>query len=709
MYRVWKQSPLLRALLPFMVGILLQLHAGVNPYIVIAIGVLSLSTLFLIHFRYKIKFAQRFLYGITFAISSLCFGVLLTYSVNPLRSDKHIFNTAPSNYDALLLRLTETPIPKNRSIKVVAEIVGGQSNSEIKAIQGLVLTYFQKDSLSMSLGVDDTVWVSVKPTTLNEPKNPFEFEYKRYLNNHFIFNQLYTPSDKWSIHSKATRHSYRGYFIIWRESLLSILREYGVSGQEYAVLSALVLGKTSDIDYQLMMSYASAGTIHVLAVSGLHVGLVYLILSPLMRLIFPRNRFGLVKSFLPILLLWLYAGITGFSPSVQRAALMFSCFIIADNYSMKNNSYNTMSASALIILLWNPYIIHEIGFQLSYLAVLGIVILQKNLDKIIYLKNKVIRWVWGLIAVSISAQVATFALGLFYFHQFPNYFLVSNLLVIPLSTVILFSTIAFFALSWIPMVATILIGISNGLTWLMNRLMLFIDSMPYSLTDGVSISGFEAFLIFCIAFLMCYWLLWKKPKALIVMLVFVLTLCVSQAIEKKSIVMQREVCIHSIPRMTCITYVIGEEAFIFYTNGLLEDESSKRFYLKNYWDYLGLKEFNNIDLNNTKSFHKGTVNLSYPFLHIEDKRFVFIDSLSIQSLEELQGDYFIFGLSAQSIFFSQEHLNLFESGNVILTHELSKKKKSFLKDNLPKSNIFDLEEGAGIIRENEVLHFSNFY
>jgi len=709
MRRVWKSSPLLRILLPFAAGILLQIHVGIPAWPTIALSVLSLLTFGYVHFFRRIKYIHRGLHGFLLTSTMFSLGVLVTISGNPLANRNHVFNLSPDSYDSIELRLTEAPVQKEKSLKVVAEVIAVDSAFHRKKANGLLLFYIKNDSLASLLEVDDTIVVASKPNPLHEVQNPFEFNYKKYLQSHYIYNQLYAGSKDWCLKSKAEQHSFFGYFITWREKMLSIMRNYGVKGQEYAVLSALVLGKTSEIDYHLMLSYASAGAIHILAVSGLHVALIYTLLSPLMRRVFPRGRFSLVKTVLPVTILWLYAGVTGFSPSVLRAALMFSCFIVADNFAKTNNIYNTMSASALILLLWNPYIIMEVGFQLSYLAVLGIVVLQKKIDTLVYTRYYLLRKAWTITAVSISAQLSTFALGLLYFHQFPNWFLVSNLFVIPLSSLILFISLGFFAFAWCPPIASVLIAISNKLTWLMNESMLLIDKIPYSITQGISITVLESYLIAGSTLFFCYWLLWKKPKAIIPTLCCSTLLCITQVSEKTAIVKHREICIHSIPNYTCITYTNGENAFVVYNKDLIDSESRVRFHLKNYWDHLGIKNFRYINLDSMRTFDSADFHLDYPFMHINDNRFVFADSIGVQALANMQSNWYIFNESSRSVYLKEPQLEALNSAQSIFFDGMGNKKKHFLKTKLTPENVHDLDNGALIIRNKKALHFSAFY
>ncbi len=636
-------------------------------------------------------------------------GMAITQSMNPLLSGHHISTFDTNRYEAIELRLTEAPIPKSKSYKVVAEAIAIYHDSIWQPVSGSILMYIEKDSSSRTLMVDDTLWIRARPTALHEVQNPFEFNYKQYLQHHFIYNQVYVPASQWQLKAQARHHSFHGFFVYLREQMLEVFRHYGVKGQEYAVLSALVLGKTSEIDYHLMLSYASAGAVHILAVSGLHVGLIYVILAPIMRRVFPKGKFRWLKASIPIILLWIYAGITGFSPSVLRAAWMFTCFIIADTFGKESNIFNTLSASALILLCWNPYMIMEVGFQLSYLAVLGIVLLQKQLQSFYYSPIKIIQWAWSLTTVSIAAQLSTFALGLLYFHQFPNWFLISNLFVIPLSTIILYVSLAFFATLWCPPVAEILITISIWLTRWMNQAMLLVDRIPFSITQGISITIFESYLIAGITIFACYWLLWRKPQSLIPTICCASVLCFSQVVEKKNIVQHSEICIHSISGHRCITYAQGEVASIFYTDSLWANESKLRFHLKNYWDHLGVKQLQWIDLNSKESYTQGDVVFQPPYIQLGETRMLMMDSVGWQVLNYFDGDVLLFNRAPTMTHLTDEQRQRMHAFTPIVYEKISHKQYQRLKDFFGEARLRTVENGAVIIRDKKVFHFSQFY
>ena len=327
--------------------------------------------------------------------------------------------------------------------------------------KGKALIYIEKDSLSSKLKFGDKLLIKGNLNVLEPPKNPKEFDYKKHLENRSIYQQGYLASDDWRLLGSKSK----GLDVFAndaRQFLLSSLQSNGIEGDQYAIASALILGSKDELDFEVKQAYATAGAMHVLAVSGLHVGIIFLILNTLLSILDTSKKGRVVKAIILLIVLWSYAFITGISPSVLRAATMFSFVITGTVLNRKSSIYNTLAASAFFLLIINPNLLFEVGFQLSYIAVLGIVYLQPLIYKRIYTRWWLLDKVWAITAVSIAAQIATLPLTLYYFNQFPTYFMLSNLLVIPSAVVILSLGILLFITSPIP-------AISERLGWVLNK------------------------------------------------------------------------------------------------------------------------------------------------------------------------------------------------------------------------------------------------
>ena len=265
-----------------------------------------------------------------------------------------------------------------------------------------------------------------------------------------------------------------------RAYLLEVVKEFVPNPEAAAVVKAMVLGQRNELDMAMRQAYANAGVMHVLAVSGLHVGMVYGILY----LLFSYMQRGwwqrLLWLLLVLLVLWGYALLTGLAPSALRATVMFSVVALGKAIKRRGNIYNSIALSAFVLLVWDPLLIEQVGFQLSYLAVVGIVYLQPRISSWYQPEQPWLKKIWELMAVTLAAQLATFPLGLYYFHQFPTYFFIGNLLAVPLAFLILYGTLTLLLLHWLPFINALVGIVVNYLTQSLNIWVQLTDQLPSS-------------------------------------------------------------------------------------------------------------------------------------------------------------------------------------------------------------------------------------
>jgi competence protein ComEC len=590
MYFIWKRSPLLRIALTLCTGVFVSDTLSVLPLSLLFCLLFIPFTLLLLCVAGKqSNFSRRNIPGILFTLLFFLTGVLLVQISNPQLADTH-YSHYIENANAIGVKLRDAPAGNNGYYRCTAEVVAVVSGNTQMCTAGLISLQFVADSLRKVPTVDEVIWVKSAIDSLREPVNPGEFNYSEFLRRKGILFSVFANDDQWRQTDGKIEVTLKGWLVEIRESLLSRLKAHGVGGREYAVLAALLLGKTSDIDKELMLFYSGAGAVHILAVSGLHVALIYVLLAPLFNNFFPGKKHRLLKTFLPSLLLWIYAGITGFSSSVLRAALMFTCFIIADNFQKENNIYNTIGASVVLLILWQPNIAFETGFQLSYLAVLGIVLLQKRILAFCEPSTSLLDKSWKLIAVSIAAQIATLPYTLFYFDQFPTWFLLTNLLVIPLSTVILYCGLGSFALLWWSDGADFTLGLTSFLTRLMNDLMIFIGKLPFAVIDAIHLDKIDFVLLSLLMVLGCRWMLWYHARSLLYAQIVLFFFLINQMFFDTSSNEQAQVCFHAIRKGDAISITCGRETWIYADSTLMHDEMAKRNYFKNYHTDLGIRD-----------------------------------------------------------------------------------------------------------------------
>lgn len=358
--------------------------------------------------------------------------------------------------------------------------------------------------------------------------NPEIFDYKTYLKRKGIMRQVWLKKGSFKIIRKKASRDIFYYAELVRQKLLIIINKAGFDPDINAVASAILLGYSDLLDPELLKTYTGSGAIHVLSVSGLHLGIFYAMFA---ALLFPlsRTRKGeVIKTIILLILIWGYAYITGLSVSVARSATMFTFVAVGCGFRRRTSVLNSLVASAFFLLSFNPYYLFEIGFQLSFAAVAGIVVFQPVLAQWLFTKNKVLAYGRDLLTVSIAAQMFTAPIILFIFHQFPNYFLLSSLIAIPLSYLILVTGMATLFLSWIPWVGGLVSRLLGFLIGLMNDGVSFIEGLPGSVTH-VTIFGMPEVILLWFAVLgILYWIILRKNQGFIISLiaVVVLTICV---------------------------------------------------------------------------------------------------------------------------------------------------------------------------------------
>jgi competence protein ComEC len=576
--------PLLRLLIPFIAGIISVVYLKPNAtYLFCSFGLVS-GLYLLIVFIKKINanYNKRWLFGLLLYLNLLLAGACLTSLKYKDTNTTTQLLTDKSN-QLLIGEITKPIQVKEKTIKAVLQINRVKNNNKWMVGKGKVLIYFQKDSFSIELNQNDIIVFEPKLINVPAPKNPNEFDYKKYLSFHLIHQQAYLHSNDWKLIQKSSGIGIFKFANNTRKYLINLLKEKGIEGNELAVASALILGYKDNIDPQLKNAYSSAGAMHVLAVSGLHVGIIFFIFNQLFHF-FEKVKYGrIIKGILLLLLLWSYALITGLSPSVMRAATMFSFIVVAKMTKRNSSFFNTLAASALALLIYNPLMVMEVGFQLSYLAVIGIVIIQPWINNWFHIKRWLPRKLWEITAVSIAAQIATFPLGLLYFHQFPNYFLLSNLIVIPLAIVILYLGLATLFFSFVPILGDYLAISLKYIIHFLNSSVGFIDSLPYSLSENIRFNVLDTWLIYLAIGSFILLIAYRKFYFLLMGSSLIILFLLSSLSLKYHSLNQKELFVYNIPQHTAINFIDGENNILVADNKLIQNRNKLLFHVQNNW------------------------------------------------------------------------------------------------------------------------------
>lgn len=409
--------------------------------------------------------------------------------------------------------VAERPVVGLRTIRCMLIVADGRLTGR------RISAYFHKDSIAedaRQLAVGDGVWVvsRLKPITNSRRRQNGHFDYVRYQHVHGVVARTYINKDSW----KMCRVSMRRLGIMQRvligmrsarDRLLSHNEKHNMSESAYAVVAAMTMGDRSGLTRELRQSYAASGASHVLALSGLHLGVIYGLLS----LIFVHRRMRVLGQVLAMVAIWAYAALVGMPPSVLRSATMLTIFAFVVLTGRRLVSLNTLAFAAVVQLVVSPLSLWDVGFQMSFLAVLGIVMLNLRLRDVAtptWLSRwRVIRWMWSLVKVSLAAQLAVAPLSMYYFGTFPCYFLLTNLVAIPLATIIVYTSIVMYALGfwvWMQGVVATFVGC---MATLMNTSLGFIASLPGACMYGIHINARQVWLMYAlllVAYLMSYYI-----------------------------------------------------------------------------------------------------------------------------------------------------------------------------------------------------------
>lgn len=581
------QIPLFRLIIPFSLGII---GAFYNPepvkqkmvWVLIGLTVLNLVLLKLraIHSNYY----NRWVFGVFAFIYVFFLGNTLTnFRVEKFKST-HFSNfiTTEHKPSYIVGTISSEPEIKTNSIKAVVKINQLDFAGKNQPVTGKCLVYFKKtDSTQIKYGNQITFLKT--PQKIDPPTNFDEFDYKRYLSHHYIYHRLYLSNLDYQIIGFNPPNLFKNKAINWRNFILHRYQKFGINGDELAILSALTLGKKESLTPQLKSAYSSAGAMHVLAVSGLHVGIIFLVVNFLLKWMDKHKLGKIIKAILLLFFVWLYAFITGLSPSVFRAATMFSFMIMALSFKRKSNIYNTLALSAFTILIIQPFMLLEVGFQLSYLAVIGIIYLHPYLYNLFTFKPWLLNQAWNITCVSLSAQLATAPLGILYFHQFPTYFLFSNLIVIPAAFIIMGVSIAFQLLSFIPYLGTGIAYLLKGIIWLLNTSVHHLEKLPSALLSGLDITVLETWLLYSILVAATIWLTQNKRKFVFVTLILILSLTISQTIEKWNQLHQKQITFYHSGKDFAIEFVNGYLTEFFADSSLISNADKMQFYIYHHW------------------------------------------------------------------------------------------------------------------------------
>lgn len=580
--------PFLKLLIALTAGILLQRYGLINvsaSRILLVTGVLAHGVIFLLPFFKRYQYAS--LSGSVVFILFAALGSMLAWQKD-IRTKKDWIGHFNSAGIALVAELDEPLSEKPKSWKAIAGVRTLFSSGTTADRSGRVILYFRKDSTGTvpalsnhSAGPGTRILFNKPLQEIINSGNPGGFDYKTYSLFRGITHQVFLQKGEFEVLQAHSPGLLQQLILQSRKRVLGILQEFIPGQNEAGLAEALLIGYKDDLDPELVKSYSNTGVVHIIAISGLHLGLIYWLLNLLLKPMAGKQH---IKKWMPPLLiitgLWSFSFLAGAQPSVLRSALMFSFIVLGESLGRKTYIINSLAASAFVLLCINPYWLWDIGFQLSYAAVLSIVIFMRPVYNWFYFPNRIVDMIWKMNAVTLAAQVLTLPLCIYHFHQFPVYFLLSNFIAVPLSSAILLAEIFLCLVSFIPGLAQFTGRVISGAIGLMNGFIEKVESLPGSVWDGLQFTGVQVILLFLFIAGMAYWLLERSANGLLAGQLmcagFVLLRSISFIESQK----QRLLLVYNIPSKTAIDIIDGRKFQFSGDSNLLTRSFNHDFHLR---------------------------------------------------------------------------------------------------------------------------------
>lgn len=534
-------------------------------------------------FYWLSKKRRRQTSGVLFSLLLFILGVYgLHLHYARLESDLKMIMDNPVK--AYVCQVRTLPEKRTKTLRVEAMIsqlkIGGNWN---QAHISVLLSIPLESDFVPAIG--ETIMVYGKPDRPRGALNPAEFDYQTYLwHKGIVWTDYLSEGSAVVISSKNRSPNLLSRVFSVSEWSDKQFKRYLKDAKSYGLVKAMLLGRRDDLRADQVGDYVASGTVHILSVSGMHVAMIFLVLSQLLGWVKKLKGGPVFYLLLITAMLCFYAVLTGLSASVQRATLMCIVFVLAEVFSRRYNNMNTLALSALLILLIEPQALFDLRFQLSYMAMTGIFLFYRPLYSVYRPGNKILKYIWQIVALSFAAQVTTFPLTLFYFHQFPTYFWLvnpfvitfTNLLVPAAMLLLLVCLLPFYKLSafvgWF-------VDLFSGLT---NISASFTKQLPGYLVENIYLDGFEVVIFYIV--LLCFWIAYAKQSARWItaasLAAFLLTLYSISTCFQAYLVPRAMV--HAVPKHQVISFKEGDKLYLLADESFAQDTTAYLFYIKNY-------------------------------------------------------------------------------------------------------------------------------
>lgn len=581
----------IRILVPFCIGIwVLHGMSFTKLNLLLQSSVLSIFILLLIfnHLYTLLKvYHYKILIGCLFNLFFFLLGGLSDLRYDTLQNSDHF-----SQYSAEYLKIcvADEPQQKGSVLRFSAKVIAAfhnekgatyqgristvdQGRKKLSATGSLLVIIYSKTARLPQLHYGETYIIPARYTEVEPAYNPAEFDFRSWLANQNIYHQIFLSPAELISTGEHNGSVFVRYALFLRKRQVETYRKLIRNDEAFAVASTLILGYRSDLDAGTLAAYSKTGTIHALSVSGMHVGIVYLVLEWALGWMNRKIILKWVKVCCILTLIWFYTILTGYSASVLRSAIMLTFFILAKSVHKQAGSYHVLACSAFCLLVYDPFLLWDTGFQLSYMAVMGLVYLQPKIFQLIAFKWIAFQKLWNMISLSLAAQVLTFPLSVYYFHQFPVYFLLSNLFITLPVTLLMYAglLLLLFRLYW-------LAPFFEWLITFMNRGLDYIACLPYSTVNSIWLTKTELILL-CLAMCFSFAVISTQKKGFMFAAIFAL-ICLQGLLAKDKITAwkQKKIILFSLQKNYAVAFINSTKALLI--TDLLPADKDFRFHIQ---------------------------------------------------------------------------------------------------------------------------------
>jgi len=633
-----KEIPFLRIGVPLCAGIVTGLYFSPDlTFLATVCIILIIGFTLSLFFN---KYQANLIFGLTLTISFyLCGMIIYSYektSLSRLKPEKTIF----------LATLADYPEEKENSYRVAVKLRKIVLNDRSESVNGSILLYIKKDTLLTSFLPGDLLIFRCTPVEITNKLNPEEFDYRFFMENQGIRYYAYIKVADILRHYNTINREIIYSALITREKIIAMFREKGLSGNSLALVSAITLGQKRMLDPEQKLNFMKAGVMHIMAVSGLHAIILSLFIFNV--LFFMKGRMNIVRVLITIIILWSFAFVTGLTPSVLRATLMYSFLQAGKLMKRPANSINSVLASAFVLIVVRPSVIFDAGFLLSYSAVIYIISFYTGFYNLVLFKDWLTDKIWQSGIVTIIAQAGTLPLTIMLFNRFPTYFILANVTIVPVSNLLIIIGCLIPVFYHVHFLSGFLALLLNYLTIITDYLTATVASMPHSTIESIGMSTTGCILLTCAIFVICTWIINRKSMPVLYPVIFFTFFAIEGMTKDITTKMTNELIVYNTPGQSTIAIRTGKILHLY------SDTSFVRPEVIRHCSAIGLK-INSTVLKN-----------DFTCLNIKNKRILITRKLNNEIISTYKPDIVIMTGQRPVI---ETNFNPVDTGLIIFTSE----------------------------------------